>query len=235
MYFSKFSKYLYKDATKLVCVSKAIENKIRRKFGFENTLTIYNPVVFSNKVDEILSNVPEKYILFFGRLEEQIKNFSLLLNSFKLSKVYEKGTKLLMVGGGPDKAFIETKIAELGLTNFVQLIPFQKNIKPYIQKAKCTVLSSRFEGFPMSLVESLAAGTPVISVDCESGPNEIIINRVNGLLLPNHNKEALAQAIFDIISDEDLYKTCKNNAKESVEHLSLENISKQWKQLLAKK
>ena len=103
---------------------------------------------------------------------------------------------------------------------------------PYIQYAHCSILTSHFEGFPMSIVESLATGIPVISVDCETGPREIIQNKHNGLLVRNNDENALAKAISDMISDKDLYETCKNNAQKSVEHLSLTNIAEQWKQLL---
>ena len=142
---------------------------------------------------------------------------------------------MLIIGDGSDKDFILTKTAALQLKNHVLVIPFQKNITPYIQHARCTILTSHFEGFPMAIIESLAVGTPVISVDCETGPNEIIQNNVNGLLVENHNDKALSDAIKNMIEDDNFYQTCKNNAKKSVEHLSLTTISQQWKQLLSEK
>lgn len=232
MYFSFGANYLYKNPAKLICVSKEIEDKINNELQLKNTVTIHNPIAFPQKIETKPNNIPENYILFFGRLEEEIKNFSLLLNSFKKSKVYESGISLLIVGDGSAKDFIETKIMELELTDFVRILPFQKDITDYIQHAKCSILTSRFEGFPMSIVESLAAGVPVISVDCETGPREIIQDKHNGLLVPNHDEKALAEAISNFISDENLYQICKNNAKKSVEHLSLENIAKQWNQIL---
>ena len=87
----------------------------------------------------------------------------------------------------------------------------------------------------MAIIESLAVGTPVISVDCETGPKEIIQNNFNGLLVENNNENALAEAIKKMIEDEKLYQTCKNNAQKSVEHLSLTTIAQQWKQLLSEK
>jgi glycosyltransferase involved in cell wall biosynthesis len=227
-----WAKYIFGKATKLVCVSNEIEEKLKNNYQFTNTKTIYNPIVFPEKVTEKPAAVPEKYILFFGRLEEKIKNFSLLLNAFSNSKVYENGTKLLIIGDGSAKDFILTKIAALQLKNHVQVLPFKKNITPYIQHARCTILTSHFEGFPMAIIESLAVGIPVISVDCETGPKEIIQNNFNGLLVPNHDDIPLSEAIKTMIENEKLYQTCKNNAQKSVEHLSLTTIAQQWQQLL---
>jgi glycosyltransferase involved in cell wall biosynthesis len=235
MYFSNFSGYLYQNATKLICVSKDIESKIQTEFNFKNTVTIHNPIAFPESVAQKPEGIPENYILFFGRLEEKIKNFTLLLNAFQQSKVYDNGIKLLIIGDGLSKDFIKTKIKEFQLEDVVQVLPFQKNITPYIQHAKFSILTSRFEGFPMSLVESLAAGIPVVSVDCETGPREIIQNKFNGLLVPNHDEKVLAKAVSDMILDENLYQTCKNNAQKSVEKLSLTNIARQWKHVLAQK
>ncbi|MFN3969593.1 glycosyltransferase [Flavobacterium sp.] len=235
MYLTKsrfWANYLYQKATKLICVSKGIEQKVKEKYGFNHTQTIYNPVVVTESVLEKPKHLPEKYLLFFGRLEESIKNFTLLLKAFSKSKVYENGVKLVIIGDGADKDFILAKINKLKLNDSIEVLPFQKNITPFIQHAHCTILTSYFEGFPMSIVESLAVGTPVISVDCETGPSEIIQNNFNGLLVENHNEEALAEAIKKIFEDDNLHQNCKNNAQKSVEHLSLTTIAKQWQELL---
>ena len=63
-----WAKYIFGKATKLVCVSNEIEEKLKNKYQFTNTKTIYNPIVFPEKVAEIPAAIPEKYILFFGRL-----------------------------------------------------------------------------------------------------------------------------------------------------------------------
>ncbi|MEM0542796.1 glycosyltransferase [Flavobacterium sp. j3] len=227
-----WAKYIFGNANKLVCVSKAIEQKLQHNYQFTNTKTIYNPIVFPEIIHNKPIAIPEKYILFFGRLEEEVKNFTLLLQAFSKSKVYEKETKLLIIGDGSSKDFIVEKIKALQTENQVQVLPFQSSVLPYIQSAKCTILTSHFEGFPMSIIESLAAGIPVISVDCETGPKEIIQDKVNGLLVPNDDKKALAEAIKTMIEDENLYQICRKNAQKSVEHLSLTTISQQWKNLL---
>jgi glycosyltransferase involved in cell wall biosynthesis len=227
-----WAKYLYGKAAKLVFVSQEIEEKVKSNYGFINTKTIYNPVIFPEIQFEKPIGIPQNYLLFFGRIEDKIKNLTLLIEAFELSKLQENNVHLLIIGDGSDKEMILNTIKNKNLSNFVHLLPFQKNIVPYIQNARCTALTSYFEGFPMSLVESLSAGTPIISVDCETGPREIIQNNINGLLVENHKPKALAEAMNTMATDENLFQTCKNNAKKSVEHLSLENIAQQWKQLL---
>jgi glycosyltransferase involved in cell wall biosynthesis len=85
----------------------------------------------------------------------------------------------------------------------------------------------------MVIVEALSLGTPVVSVDCESGPNEIIIHEKNGLLVENHNAEAFAKAMNRMVNDKNLYLQCKSNAAKSVDQFSAEEIGKKWSQLLS--
>lgn len=233
---SKFlAQLLYKDAEKIICVSKAIERKVFEKYGFENTQAIYNPVSLKKSDVKNKTVLPSKFILFFGRIDDNHKNLMLLLDAFSQSKICLQEYQLVILGDGPDKQLVSDKIEALQLCEWVKMIPYSENPFEYVKAARFTVLSSRYEGFPMSIIESLACGTPVVSVDCKSGPNEIIQNRNNGLLVPNHNSKALSEAISQFVEDDNLYDICKQNAVKSVAHLSIENISAQWQQILSQK
>ena len=83
----------------------------------------------------------------------------------------------------------------------------------------------------MSIVESLACNTPVVSVDCESGPRELIRNNYNGLLVEK-SLEKFTDALDKMSSNKELLTICKNNCQESIEHLSFENIKKEWGNLI---
>lgn len=226
---SEFLANLLYQRSIMICVSKAIESEVNSRYPKLRSTTIYNAADFTDVSDvEAESN----YILFFGRFDENVKNLSLLLKAYKLSEVYKRGLKLHLMGDGPDKQLLITTISELDLTDYVIVLPFEKDPKPFVQKAKFTVLTSRYEGFPMSIIESLAVGTPVISVDCKSGPSELIINRKNGLLVENHNVTALASALSEFVENNELYHICKSNARKSIAHLAAEKISDQWIHLL---
>ena len=236
-YFPKtvfWARILYQNTDKIICVSHSIEEKVRQDFGLKNTITIHNPYSFPKKIEFKNQDLnSDKYIMFLGRFDEKVKNFSLMLEAFSISKIYRKGFHLLLMGNGRDLDFIQNKIKMLKIEPFVKMLPFKNNPFEQVHHAKFTILTSHYEGFPLSIVESLALGTPVIAVDCNSGPREIINHEHNGLLIENDNPQAFSDAMNRLIDDSILYDFCKKNASKSVEHLSLDIISKQWESVLS--
>lgn len=232
LYFIKpnwLAKNIYKDAKKIVAVSKQIASEIRSTYQLKNVATIYNPIE-SLKADSYTHSRP--YVLFYGRMEDDVKNISLLLKAYSYSQLPEKGVDLFLLGDGKDVDKLKQLVRALHLNDKVVFVPFQPDPFNYVKGAKFTLLTSHYEGFPRSIIESLAIGTPVISVDCKSGPNEIITNEVNGLLVENYNAEALAKAMDRMINDTDLYQICKSNAQQSVEPFSMNAIMHEWTELL---
>lgn len=235
LYLSKsifFAKIIYKSPIKIVCVSKATECKVKLEYGLENVKTINNPVEIDKNKYPKPEQLPEHYFLFFGRIENNVKNLSLLVDAFRLSKAKDRGFHLIIIGDGNDKDWLLDLIKLNKMEDFVFVFPFKKDIQPYIQHAYCSLLTSHFEGFPRMILESLAIGTPVISVDCETGPSELIQNEENGLLVKNYDVIAFSNAIDRIIDDAELHQKCKNNAQKSIQHLSFETITKQWSKIL---
>ncbi|WP_299111812.1 glycosyltransferase [uncultured Winogradskyella sp.] len=226
------SRLLYNSAYKIVSVSHAISKKLRHNFKFKNLEVIHNPVAIDNKESKIENSSHDHYILFFGRLNDEIKNISLLLEAYSKSKLPKCAIKLKILGSGDDKQLLKDKSKTLGVENEVEFLDFKANPYTYVEAAFFTVLTSRYEGFPRAIVESLALGVPVVSVDCKSGPNEIIINEQNGLLVENHNVDTLSIAMNRMLEDEDLYLHCKSNAKDSIAKFSKTTIGLQWKAIL---
>tara|TARA_R100001369_G_scaffold92840_1_gene140313 strand:- start:6668 stop:7774 length:1107 start_codon:yes stop_codon:yes gene_type:complete len=221
-------------AETVVGVSKAISEKINTTYNTQKGVPIYNPSEPFTEA-EVNSAFSEKYILYLGRIEEKVKNFTLLLEGYKTSKLSGSNIHLKIVGDGPDVDFVQQKIDEMSLNETVTLYPFTSTILPYVKNALYLTLTSRYEGFPMVLIEALSVGTPVLSVHCESGPDEIISNEKNGLLIENHSVEALAEAMNRLAFDEELYKTCKENAPKSISHLTMDAIAEKWATVLKNK
>lgn len=227
------AKYLYSNAFKFVTVSKTIKTKLTNKYHFENVKAIHNAVdkpQMTALTESLL--LPENFMLFFGRIEDEVKNLTLLIDSYKQSDLIDNKIKLVILGDGNDKLKLEKKVQVLNLSEHIIFFSYTKNPYPIVSKAMCTVLTSYYEGFPTMLVESLSLGTPVISVNCESGPSEIILDTHNGLLVDNHNPDLLADAMNRFVTDDELYSHCKKNAKKSVEKFSMENISNDWERII---
>ncbi len=224
------TKLIYGNAYKVVGVSKAIAEKVKVVYNLKNVTSIYNPISIENQPSNI--ETEDKYILFFGRLEDAVKNISLLLEAFSKSILPSHNINLKLLGEGEDLEKLKNMAKSLNIASHVKFLPYNPKPSTIVRSALFTVLTSRYEGFPRSIIESLALGTPVVSVDCKSGPNEIIKNNFNGILVDNHNPEALAVAMNRLIEDKDLYLYCKSNSTSSVAHFSEQNIVEQWQLLL---
>lgn len=229
---------LVKKAHYFIGVSKAISEKIKQQYSTQKVNYIYNPVLLKEFHKLSKEKVPQiealnnRYILSMGRLDEKVKNYTLLLEAYKKSKLSNHNVLLKIIGKGPDENLINQTIKKLSLEKFVEIIPFSENPFPWLKKAIFTVLTSKYEGFPRVLIESLAVGTPVLSVNCISGPSEIIIENKNGILVENNNPAELAEGMNTLLLDENFYKNVKNNAIDSVKHLDSDRISKKWDKLL---
>ncbi len=230
-----FSKYMYGKYAGINTVSYKIQEQIKSRYKFSNVNTIYSPIDINHikkKAEiKIESTFEEEFIIAVGRLDVN-KQFGELIQAYGKSVLLKKKIKLYILGSGYEKEKLLTIIGRLNLGNFVKLLPFQENPFIYMKQAKFLVLSSKKEGFPRVLIESLACATPVISFDCNSGPSEIIDNEKNGLLVEDQNFIKLTVAMDRMVLDSNLYSVCKDNALKSVDRFSMEVISKEWKEYI---
>jgi glycosyltransferase involved in cell wall biosynthesis len=124
----------------------------------------------------------EDFILFVGRLEKQ-KGLFYLLEAFKGVLKIKPQIRLKIIGQGSQKEQLVAYAHSNHMQNNVIFEPYKTDIVEDFSKARLTVLSSLYEGFPNVLVESIALGTPVVAFNCKSGPAEIIRDGINGFLV----------------------------------------------------
>jgi glycosyltransferase involved in cell wall biosynthesis len=176
-------------------------------FSKDQLTTIHNPVnqAFLSVLEEgVGSSAKDKddesphEILFVGRLSEQ-KGLHWLIEAVEqLSRVRDDFV-VRLVGRGPEEEALKQTATDCDVVDYIRFEGYQTDIISYYRQASCTVLTSRFEGFPNVLVESTAVGTPVVSFDCPSGPREIIQPNVNGRLVPMADTDQLATALSDTL------------------------------------
>ncbi|WGF91289.1 glycosyltransferase [Aequorivita marisscotiae] len=231
---SAFSK-IYRKNSINIAVSKYIETEVLKKEGIHNSVTIHNGFdpnweSMSSKLPEILQN--KKYILSYGRLDDSVKDFLFLIEAFMQSSVWEKDVHLVILGDGKDREMLQKFANSKACFDKIIFLPFTNSPFAIIKNARCVSLTSKYEGFPMVLVESLSLGTPVVSLDIVSGPSEIIQHHKNGLLIPERSLPLFAEALQSVCFDETLFQNLKKNTKSSVEKFSMQNISEKWNQTL---
>ena len=105
--------------------------------------------------------------------------------------------------------------------------------KEYINSS-IFVLSSRFEGFGMVLIEAMACGLPVVSYACPCGPKDIIKDGEDGLLVDNGNVNALAETMSCLITDDVLRQSMSQAGRRNVRRFNIEQIAQYWKTVFEK-
>ena len=223
------AKLIFKKANKVVAVSNGIKQKIEHEYNVKSILVIPNSLEFIKFTNADI--LPFEYVIAVGRLVK-LKQFDRLIDCYSKSHLPNKNIHLVILGVGEEQTNLQNKISELNLDDKVHLLGFKKNVYDYILNSKFLVLSSKYEGFPMVVLEALSIGIPVVSFDCESGPNEMIQNNFNGILVENQNFEELTSKLDIFVEDEIFYQECKNNAISSVAKFQSNIIVNQWLQLL---
>lgn len=218
---------------KCIAVSNAVSNVIMNDYLLKNVKTIYNPFNLDEisvlKEDKISEN---KYVLVVGNMNSPIKQIDKLILAYSKSELPKQNIQLIVLGEGKLKIDYQKLVDKLGLSNLVLFKGMVQNPFPYYKNAFFCMLSSKNEGLPNVIIESLASETPVVAFDCFSGPSEIIDSYRNGILVEDQNFDKLIEAMNLMVTDTDLYKHCKQNSVKSVEKFSVEIIGKQWEEFI---
>lgn len=182
-----------------------------------NNPTPYKNVTYSDKTGN-------RIVLSVGRLTAQ-KGFERLIAAWGTLNL--KSWQLHIVGSGELHANLTALIKELNLEDTVKLIAATNHIEEHYQQAGIYCMSSRFEGFPMVLLEALSFGLPLISFDCDTGPSEIITAK-NGILVENGNIPALSKALSGLMDDEQKRHALGKQAFKDAAQYNIDRIIRQW-------
>ena len=192
-----------------------------------NIVVIPDPLTFSSSS---YSSLTEKRVIAVGRYVYQ-KGFDLLIQSWSIVEKECPDWSLTIIGQG-NRLEYESLMDEIHVDRSrCKLMGPTDTIQDEYMKSSLLVMSSRFEGFGMVLVEAMACGLPVISFDCPCGPKDIIQDHIDGILVENGNVEKLAEAIIMMIQHPDVRKEMAIKAIENVHRFKIDKIAEQWKSL----
>lgn len=176
------------------------------------------------------SKCERKVLLAVGRHAPQ-KGFDLLIKAWARTKA--DGWKLRIVGSGDDKPENMKLAKDLGVTDRIEFVEATPYIAREFQSASCFVLSSRFEGLVLVLIEAKMMELPCISFDCPNSPREVIRDGVDGVLVPAEDVEALSKALAAALQDPGKLKEMGRKAREdALKRYGQEAVIEQWTQLI---
>lgn len=274
-FFHKFLiKFLYPKADLIISPSKNIAFQLEKQgIKKEKIKIIYNPISIKEieeKKKEKIEKIFEKsdFLINVGRLTKE-KGQWFLLRIFKKIKQSFPKLKLLILGQGELENYLVKFSEKLSLKTFVwdkdqisenfdvYFLGFKKNPFKYMANAKIFILTSLWEGLPVSLIEALACGVPVICADCGSGPREILAPDTDfrkstqkpeigkyGILMPPFREKFLkpdssltkeeknwVDKILWLLKDENEKEKFSKKGKERALDFDINKIIKKWKEI----
>ena len=175
------------------------------------------------------------YDLIYVGAFNNIKRLDILINAVHLVKIkFDLDIKVCLVGDGELKEKYKNLIIEKKLENNFTFVGEQKEVETYLQRSKAFIMTSEFEGLPQAMIEALACGLPVIMPNISNIP-DYAVEGYNALLVEPLDVEGFADAIYKLMTDDELYKKLKAGAEkfrdEHEYEFSIENITNIWNQI----
>lgn len=233
-FLDKARSWAYPRAKAVVVQTDKTATWLERECPNTNGVVIPNPVVYP-----LPSSFPKvspwpvqagssMVVLAVGRLSPE-KQFDYLIDAFYKASDKSQDAHLVILGEGPERGNLERQRDRLGLTGRVHLPGRVGNLADWYSNASFYVISSRFEGFPNTLVEAMSYGLPAVSFDCDTGPKEIIAHGVNGFLVdPEEGVPGLASVIGEMIENDVLRLKLAGAAVLVRSRFGIDKIGLRW-------
>lgn len=194
--------------------------------GFTNITVIPNPIY---TYPDHGSSCSSRQAIAVGRYTYQ-KGFDLLINTWALVKQRHPDWTLRIYGAGEPDAY-RALVSEKGLDGIVFCEGATNDVYAKYDESSIFVLSSRYEGLPLVLIEAMSAGLPCVTFTCPCGPRDCISDGEDGLLVEAGNTAKLADAICQLIEDEPRRKAMGAAARRNARRFQEENIMQKWIEL----
>ncbi|MDR5781704.1 glycosyltransferase family 4 protein [Caballeronia sp. LZ065] len=232
-------RYAYPSADHVVALTEKTRAWLEQHCRCKNVKVIPNAVslpipVFDPVLEPESIVVPgRRMLLAAGRFTTQ-KGFDCLISAFSQIATDQPQWDLVILGDGAARSALERQIADAGLERRVFMPGQVGNVAQWYARADLYVMSSRFEGFPMTLLEAMASGCAVVSYDCDTGPRDLIKHGENGLLVePVGEATSLARALSELMTNDDERVRLASNARDVADAFSPVRTLRMWYDLFA--
>ncbi len=236
-YTSRIYRKVISSSNLIVTRGVKVINEINKYFK-KYILCVYVPNNFSfNNIGLNKTKVDSNILIYCGSFSKS-KRVDIMIEAVKIIKEKYKFSNytIRLFGDGELKQGIINKAIKYNLDN-IEFNPYLKNIDDEIMKSKIFIMTSEFEGQPMAMVEALACGIPVIMPNISNIP-DLAIDGYNALLVEPLDTEGFAEAIYKLMTDDELYKKLKKGAENFREEheyeFSMENITNIWNDIFIK-
>ena len=221
---------MYDVCDRYVVLSPSYIEEFCRIFNLPNdgkVISIPNPISMQVKKN---NDKKENIFLVVARLAEKQKNISAILRIWKNFYPHHRNNKLQIVGYGPDEQFLRDYAKSLSLER-VEFTGKTATPQKYYSKAKFFLMTSRYEGLPMTVIESMQFNCIPIVYNSFAAIGDIIESGNNGILIPENNEQLFLKAMNSLVDNEVQQDFIKSNIQASLLRFSKENIGKQWENL----
>ncbi|MFS0562941.1 glycosyltransferase [Terribacillus sp. 179-K 1B1 HS] len=219
----------HKEIDNIIFLSGEDLKKYEKEFNYPgNADFVYN---VSNIVPTVRTNHKNRTITFLGRIDNNQKQLEHALNVVKKLANENKYNDWIfnIYGSGPDETSVKKFIEDNNLSDRIKLKGTTSDVEGVLSTTDIMILTSKYEGLPMALIEAASSGVPIVSYECSDGIKEIVKDNYNGYLVERNNEEDLFNKLTDLIGDLEKRQTMGNNAINHVkEKFSEDSILQKW-------
>lgn len=224
----------YRCAHHYVLLSSAFMPQLSRLIGrpeIPKAVAIPNPLSFEIKSGEVDTFVKKNEVLIVARLNDGEKRISMALKAWQeIEAKGPDGWMLKIIGYGPDAQALEKKAYEMGLKRVV-FLGHQEPL-PHYRTASIFLMTSRIEGWGLTLTEAMQSGAVPIAFDAYASLRDIVDDGKTGIIVPNGNVRAFATSAINLMRDPERRQSLAENAVIAVQRFRLDSVLDQWEAIL---
>ncbi|MET9411729.1 glycosyltransferase [Streptomyces sp. NPDC002935] len=225
--FRRVLKY-YKDVDRMLALTRE-DADLWIGQGMNNASFMPNPIPF---MPEVPSPRTGNVVVSIGRLDDQ-KGIDMLLDAWAETAPRHPDWRLRIYGSGEDEEILKKQCTALGLDGSVDWMGRTSDVPGALRSGSVFVLSSRGEGFPLALMEAMAAGLPCAAFDCAPGVREIVRDGEDGLLATLGNTGELARRLDTLMCDKTLRDAMGEAARTNIQRFATDEVVRRWEELFA--